>query len=273
MLGDFAIIDERKGKIFMSTPWQIQSIAHRGGARLAPENTLVAFQNALTLGVDAVELDVHMSSDGHLIVFHDNTLERLTDGSGNILDRDFAYLRSLNAAAHFHGGWPKQEQIPTLHEVLSLVKGRARVLVELKASSRGEGAYGRYSGLVSAVLEDIRALDMLDDILLISFDWDLLGTVKELEPAMQTGIIVAKENWNAEEPGAIAGLCERAKDLRCEWIDIHHQMITPELVRGVQQVGLRLATWTPNTREDLQRCKELGVEALTTDCPDLFPLL
>src|SRR5437764_1237987 len=78
----------------------LQRVAHRGGARLAPENTLAAFRNALTLPVDAVELDVQMSRDGQALVFHDATMERLTNGQGNILDLDAAYLRSLNAAAH-----------------------------------------------------------------------------------------------------------------------------------------------------------------------------
>ena len=100
----------------------MQHVAHRGGSRLAPENTLAAFRNALTLPIDAIELDVQMSSDGQLIVFHDNSVERLTDGTGNILDLDFATLRSLNAAAHFSGGWPEPQKMPTLNEVLSLVK-------------------------------------------------------------------------------------------------------------------------------------------------------
>ena len=98
----------------------IQRVAHRGGSALAPENTLAAFRNALTLPIDAIELDVHMSRDGHAIVFHDYTIEKKTNGSGNILDLDFAYLRSLNAAAHFPGGWPEPQQIPTLREALTL---------------------------------------------------------------------------------------------------------------------------------------------------------
>src|SRR5947208_16493506 len=95
-----------------------QRVAHRGGSHLAPENTLAAFRNALTLPIDAIELDVHMSRDGHAIVFHDYTVEKKTNGSGNILDLDFAYLRSLNAAAHFPVRWPEPQQIPTLRESL-----------------------------------------------------------------------------------------------------------------------------------------------------------
>ena len=88
----------------------VQRVAHRGGAALAPENTLAAFRNAFNFPIDAIELDVHMSRDGHAIVFHDNTVDKLTNGTGNILELDFAYLRSLNAAAHFPGGWPQPQQ-------------------------------------------------------------------------------------------------------------------------------------------------------------------
>src|SRR5438270_6599949 len=111
---------------------RVQLVAHRGGSALAPENTLAAFRNALQYPIDAVELDVQMSRDGHIIVFHDNTVERLTNGTGNILDLDFAYLRSLDAAAHFSGGWPEPQHIPTLREVLDLVKGHAQVYIEIK---------------------------------------------------------------------------------------------------------------------------------------------
>src|SRR5215469_17012312 len=104
---------DRVFESFMSmSSLSVQRVAHRGGAALAPENTLAAFRLALTLPIDAIELDIQMSRDGHAIVFHDQTVERLTDGQGNILDLDLAYLRSLNAAAHFSGGWPEPQLVP-----------------------------------------------------------------------------------------------------------------------------------------------------------------
>ena len=111
-------------------------VAHRGGAQLAPENTLAAFLNAFTLPIDAIELDVHMSRDGHAVVIHDNLVHVRTNGSGNLLDLDLAYLRRLDAAARHPGGWPESQQIPTLSEVLELAKGRAQVYIEIKTSKR-----------------------------------------------------------------------------------------------------------------------------------------
>src|SRR5205807_9582109 len=92
----------------------VQRVAHRGGSHLAPENTLAAFLNALTLHIDAIELDVHMSRDGHVAFIHDNLVHIRTNGSGNLLDLDLAYLRRLDAAAHYPGGWPEPQQIPAL---------------------------------------------------------------------------------------------------------------------------------------------------------------
>src|SRR5260370_26745162 len=107
----------------------IHRVAHRGGAQLAPENTFAAFVNALSLHVDAIELDVHVSRDGHVVVFHDNYVHKRTNGSGNMLDLDMPYLRSLDAAARHPGGWPEPQQIPTLSEVLDLAKGRTQVYI------------------------------------------------------------------------------------------------------------------------------------------------
>src|SRR5207248_3576915 len=170
----------------------VQRVAHRGGSLLAPENTLAAFRNALTLPVDAIELDIHMTRDGHAVVFHDNMVEGRTNGAGNILDLDFAYLRSLNATAHFPGGWPEPQQIPTLREVLDLIKGRVQAYIEIKPSKRN-GTYRYYPNIAETVLEEVRHAGMLDQVLIISFDWSTLPHIKSLEPTLQTGALVSQD--------------------------------------------------------------------------------
>src|SRR2546425_5139997 len=129
------VVIQKVGSFPMPTT-HVQRVAQLGGSHLALENTLAAFRNALNFPIDAIELDVHMSRDGHPIVFHDYTVEKRTNGQGNILDLDFAYLRSLNAAAHYPGGWPEPQQIPTLKEVLALAKGKVQVHIEVKPSKR-----------------------------------------------------------------------------------------------------------------------------------------
>jgi len=247
----------------------MQRVAHRGGACLAPENTLAAFRNALTMPVDAIELDVQMSSDGQLIVFHDATVERLTDGAGNILDLDFAYLRSLNASAHFAGGWPICEQIPTLREVLAIAKGRIKVYIEIKKSKK-DGVYGRYPNIAEAVVRDVRALGMVREVLVISFDWDMLLLVRGLEPTLRTGVLVSSETWDMHTENALDMLVKRVRMLGVSWINMDYKLFTPTMRTVLYQQGLKLGLWTVNTIEEMQSLASVGIDSLTTDRPDLF---
>jgi glycerophosphoryl diester phosphodiesterase len=249
-----------------------QRVAHRGGSLLAPENTLAAFRNALTLATDAIELDVQMSRDGQLIVFHDNTLERLTDGEGNILDHDFDYLRGLNAAAHFRDGWPVAQQIPTLREVLELARGRKQVYIEIKTSKRN-GVEGRYPNIARAVVKEMQALAMIKQVVVISFDWPMLLAVKSLEPLLQTGAIVSKEAWTPEGGQTLETLLDHMKTFACSWISFDYKLFTADMPVIVHRRGLKLNLWTVNTLEDMRRFSDAQVDSLTSDRPDLFSQL
>lgn len=258
----------------------VERVAHRGGSALAPENTLAAFHNALTLTgadgkeriVDAIECDVQMSCDGHIVVFHDYTAERLTDGKGNMLDLDFAYLRGLNAATHFSGGWPEPQQIPTLSEVLELARGRARIYIEIKFSKR-DGVYGHYPNIAEAVVNDLRATNMVEQALIISFDWAVLSYIRSLEPALQTGAIVGDEAWNTQEAGALAPLVEQVQSLGCGWLNLDQKLCSEAVPQVVHEHGMKLGLWTVNTLEDMRRFTSMGVDSITSDRPDLFALL
>jgi glycerophosphoryl diester phosphodiesterase len=248
---------------------QLQRVAHRGGSHLAPENTLAAFRNALTMPIDAIELDVQMTRDGEAIVFHDNTVDRVTDGTGNILDLDFAYLRSLNAAAHFPGGWPQPEQIPTLREVLDLARGRINIYIEIKASKR-DGVHDRYPHIVETVVDTVRAAKMLDRVLIISFDWSVLPQVRSLEPSLQTGMLVSRDVWSPQSERALKNLCKQASSLGCSWINMDRKLFSDDMPSFVQAYGFKLGIWTVNTLDELRRLAVAGVNSLTTDRPDLF---
>jgi len=251
---------------------QIQRVAHRGGSHLAPENTLAAFRNALILPIDAIELDVHMSRDGHLIVFHDNVVDKRTDGSGNIRVLDFAYLRSLNAAARFPGGWPEPQQIPTLREVLDLAKGRSKVYIEIKTSKQN-GTSGRYPNIAERVVEEVRSAGMLDQVLVISFDWMILPIIKSVEPALPTGALVSKDVWNPGAEHALQNLIEQVKMLWCKWINVDCGLFTEDMLQAAHEHGLKLGLWTVNTEDALRRFASVGVDSLTSDRPDLFAVL
>ena len=247
----------------------VERVAHRGGSQLAPQNTLAAFRNALTLPIDAIELDVHLSRDGQSIVFHDYTVDKLTNGHGNILDLDFAYLRSLNAAAHFSGGWPEPQQIPTLREVLELAKGHASVYIEIKPSNRN-GVYGSYPHMAETIVAELRATDMLDHVLVMSFDWTVLPHIKALEPALQTGALVSDHEWKPYDEHALDTLVEQVKTLGCHWINMDINLFTPGMPAFFHEHGYKLGIWTVNILSDIQRLEKAGVDSLTSDRPDLF---
>ncbi len=246
-----------------------ERVAHRGGSHLAPENTMGAFRHALTMPIDTIECDVQMSRDGQAIVFHDATVERVTNGTGNILDLDFAYLRSLNASAHFPARWPQPEQIPTLREVLMLARNRVRVSLEVKASERA-GVYGRYPRIVETVIHEVRALNMLDQVLFISFDWQALQEIKRIEPGATTGANVSADQWQPQGEQSLEQLLQQLVESGCLWINLDHTLFTTEILQAAHQHHLKLGLWTVNTLAELQRYADAGVDALTSDRPDLF---
>lgn len=251
----------------------LQRVAHRGGSALAPENTLAAFRHALKLPITALELDVQMSRDGHLIVFHDETVERLTDGRGNILDLDLAYLRSLDVAAHFPGGWPQPQRMPALMDVLDLArKARVQVYIEMKSGRRAD-AYERYPGIAEAVTHEVLAAGMLEQVLIMSFDWTLLPLVKALAPGAQTAALVSRDVWNPRSATALADLAAQVRALQCEWINLDYKLFSSEMPAFFHAHNLRLGLWTVNDRDNLARLAATGVDSLTTDRPDLFASL
>jgi glycerophosphoryl diester phosphodiesterase len=255
----------------MSKPLRsLLRVAHRGGSLLAPENTLGAFRQALTLPVDAIECDVQMTSDGQAIVFHDATVDRLTEGSGNLLDLSLSYLRSLNAATHFPGGWPQREIIPTLREVLALLRGRRQVYIEVKNSKR-DNVYGYYPRIAETVVEEVRAAGMSQHVLVIAFDWQILADIRRLAPELPIGLIVGGEWWLMQPPELVlTTLLELVAALRCQLVNMDYRLFTPEISSALHERDLKLGLWTVNTLEELQRLAGVGVDSLTTDRPDLF---
>lgn len=250
-----------------------QRVAHRGGAALAPENTLAAFHNALQWPVDAVELDVQVSRDGHLVVFHDQTLERLTEGRGNMLDLDLVDLQALNAAAHFPGGWPRKQRIPLLRDVLEFACASGlRVQIEIKLGQRN-GRPVRFPGIAEAVVREIDAAGMQERVVVISFDRALLPHIKTLAPGLQTGALVAASTWNPRAADALSALADEVGLLQCEWIGMEQHLVTPDMPDFFHARGLSLGVWTVNDLDDLRKLAQAGVDALTTDRPDLFAAL
>lgn len=238
-------------------------VAHRGGAALAPENTLGAFTNAMQLGVDMVECDVHLSKDGHVIVMHDAEVSRTTNGRGYISDLTLAELKQLNAAAKFSGGYATQT-VPTLDELLDLVKGKVPIQIEIKVDAKGQ----RYPGIEQKVVTAVRAREMIAQVIVISFDFATLKAIKQLEPRLATGALV-RADWFSARGNEVGRIVQDAIDATgANYFMPTYAPVTEALVNAVHARGLKIGVWTVNSASDMARLAGWSVDAITTDRPD-----
>ena len=240
-------------------------VAHRGGAALAPENTLSAFENAYKIGVDMVECDVHLSTDGELVVMHDPDVSRTTDGTGQINQMTLAEIKKLNAAAKFrNGAWAAQPP-PTLGELLDLIKGKVGIQVEIKTAAGG----GRYAGIENKVADALNATGMKDKAIVISFDFPTLKDLKAIDSSIKTGALVNAQ-WMmtrmAQSPKEIVG--EVVQATGADYFMPTSGSVTEALVKATHAKGLKMGTWTVDSTSEMKRLAGWGVDGITSNKPD-----
>lgn len=237
----------------MSQSWL--RIAHRGASGTAPEHTRAAFERALSLGVDMIELDVQLTRDGEIVVVHDLTLERTTTGAGAVRDHTLAELKSLDA-----GGWFSPcfagEPILTLDEVLDLVGTRARLNIEIKA------VHGDWPALATALLHTLRRRGLLEATILSSFEAGALAAVRGRDRGAVLGLL-----WQAP---SIAEALSCAAELGVWSIHPHWMLVSAEFVRQVQDGGWRVITWTVNDVGTMRDLVRAGVSGIISDFPERF---
>jgi len=221
-------------------------VAHRGASVEAPENTLAAFRRALELGAPAMELDVHRTADGELVAIHDATVDRTTNGTGAVAEMTLEALRQLDAGA-WKGKAFAVERIPTRAEVGRLARGRASLVVEIKAA-----------GIADQVVATLEAEGVLDESFVISFSQETARRVKELRPDTTVGLLSGK----AEDLPLVA---ELGLDAFCP----HHAAATEEMARELHAANRLLSVWTVNDEEGMRRMAALGADLITSDNPAL----
>lgn len=230
--------------------------AHRGACKVAPENTLAAFQAAVELGADGVELDVQYSSDGALVVFHNPTLEATSNGQGRVTSRTLAELRRLDAGSWFGPGFAG-ERIPTLDETLDLLHGKLLLNIELKALNSATSGLGR------DVVAAVRAHGMAGQVILSSFNPFELRRAAAAGPEMANGLLLSPELPGWTRLGVTRAF-SLARGLHPELV-----MVSESYVAFARRLGLPVRVWTANDEPDLRRMVALGVDAIITDRPDL----
>ncbi len=219
-------------------------IGHRGASGYAPENTLKSFQLAIDMGVDGIELDIQRCASGELVVFHDDTLQRLTGAPGYIEETTLANLRKLRVKG--------AEPIPTLEETLRFIDQRVTLFIEIKSEEAGSIAGAFMESFVASGLR-------YADFYLISFNHVILKRIRAVHPRIKTGAIIVSL------PASLAAF---GQECGATSINPAIAYITPELVEDARQRKLEIFAWTCNSARDIARAKALGVDGIMGDYPD-----
>ena len=234
--------------------------AHRGGAALRPENTILAFDYGLSLGADGIELDVHLSRDGVVVVHHDATLERTTDGHGPLGARTADELARLDAGYQFAGFRGRTGGVPTLEEVLRRYAD-ARFIIELKENN---------PALAHRAIDAIRAADAVERSALGSFGTRVLRAARAYEPRIPTGasrdetrlaLYRSWVRWPVRRPGY--------REFQVPELSGSTRVVSPRFVKYAHEAGVAVRVWTVNDEADMRRLLDWGVDALISDRPDV----
>ena len=228
-------------------------IAHRGASGTRPENTLCAFRRAAELGAPMVELDVQLTRDGEVVVIHDLTLERTTDGSGPVRHRSLAEIRRLDAGSWFGPSF-RGERIPTLAEVLDAIP--LDVNVELKPC----GA----DGLEPRALAIVEAAGALDRVVFSSFDPGALERLRACSVRATLAVL-----W---EYDPIPEAVRRAERVDARALHLRKEAVSPDALRAAAVAGLPVRVWTVNAPAEFTRLAAAGVSGIFTDHPERFLL-
>jgi len=230
----------------------IHNIAHRGASAYEPENTLRAFDRAIEMGATMLELDVHLSQDGHLVVIHDGDMSRIAGDPTPVRDMTLAQIKRCDAG--------QGERVPTLPEVIELVRGRAELYIELKGQRTPE-----------PVVRTLHHMHFVDQAIVGSFYLWLPQKAKFLAPTLRTSVLIGQERRKADfvdwalavEADYVHPCWERASPTP-------HELLTPALISDIRQRGLGIVLWHEERPAELRELVKLDVDGICTNTPDVL---
>ncbi|WP_243744148.1 glycerophosphodiester phosphodiesterase [Zeaxanthinibacter enoshimensis] len=220
-------------------------IGHRGAMGHETENSIASIEKALELGVDMIEIDVFKIKSGEVVVFHDDNVERLTNGAGAIESYYIVDLKRLS----LEGG----HQIPMLQDVLKTIDHKTRLNIELKGANTAD----RVNFIIQHYVE--RQGWKQEDFLISSFRWDELREMRKKNPDIAIAVLTDDDPEKA---------IEVAKELNAVAINPNYKKLNTENIKAIHDAGFKIYTWTVNKPEDIERMRELGVDGIFTDYPD-----
>jgi len=229
-------------------------IAHRGLSARFPENTLAAFRGAADAGAHMIELDVNLTKDRQLVVIHDETVDRTTNGTGPVRALTLEQLHRLDCGSWFGPAF-KTERLPTLADVLEAVKGRLLVNIEIKPEAFER--HGPADAVERQVLQRVREKNMCADVLISSFEWQVLENIHKIEPAIALGLL--------SEVAADEELTDWYRRINAFSWHPDYRVPTGDQVEALHRLGARVFPYSVNGRMDTRRMLSLGVDGLIVD--------
>ncbi|MDO9463432.1 MAG: glycerophosphodiester phosphodiesterase family protein, partial [Deltaproteobacteria bacterium] len=214
---------------------------HRGAKALEPENTLLSIRRAMEIGVDAVEIDVHLTKDKEVVVIHDSTVNRTTNGKGPVGSYTLEEIKKLDAG--------KGERIPTLEEVIGLVKGRVKLIIELKE----EGIEDKIVGLINKH-------SLYVGVYVISFWHMAVKRVKEMDSRIKTGVLLV---------GCPVDVCI-ARSASADALVMNYAFVSKGLVDKAHQEDLKVFIWNIDDRDMLKPYVDMGVDGIGSNDPRIL---
>jgi glycerophosphoryl diester phosphodiesterase len=219
----------------------------------APENTLAGIEAALRLGADAIEIDVHCTADGVPVLLHDETVDRTTDGAGNVHEMKLDAVRALDAGARQFAPKFQGERVPLLSEVLELTKGKALLQIEVKQPE-----------IEQAVADVVRAANALADCEVHSFYPQVVRAMRTVEPRMAAALLT--DGRRVVDWDDFFGF---ALSLNAQGVSVYYGSVMPERVRQGQLRSLTFMTWTVDDENDMRAMLDMGVDSICSNFPDL----
>jgi glycerophosphoryl diester phosphodiesterase len=233
-------------------------IGHRGAMGYAPENTLPSFEKGWKMGADGIECDVHLSRDGQLVVIHDPTLDRTTNGKGRVRRHAWREMSRLDAGSWYHRRF-RRARLLRLPELLDWLRPKKspsglplKILIEIKNEPK-------YPKIAERVVDVLQRKKMVDRAMIISFDHAVVRRVKRLSPELRGGILYHKR---------LADLTGRLAWTRADAIFPLWKLVTPSLIRLAKEQGRFVGVWTVNKPGEMRRMIRVGVDGIATNYPD-----
>ena len=230
---------------------RVELFAHRGGRSWGPENTMCVFKKSLELGVDGVELDVQRLKSGELVVFHDENLNRTTNGAGAIYDCTLDELERLSAGS-WYGEEFHSEKVPLLKDVLKLVDGQVKINIEVKNLPY------RYEGIEDELIEVMDQYRAIEKIIFSSFDHGVIARMSLKRPDWNYAVLMV---------GVPHDLGAYAKGLKAKYFNPQMKSFHKDACEEARKAGIAIYPWTVNDLKDLARMLEFEVTGIITDNP------